>query len=285
MKFNRKYIKYAILALILIIIVPLGIDFLIIGNKFPSNLSNSDWVVFLGSYIGSIIGSLATLVGILITIKFTRDQTIKDREIVLKQTVDARNFILKQSIEDRRLSIAPYLKFTMLKNTLPDSKHDMTILYVPDDNENTYANATITIKNVGIGPLLNFKVFNITYNSEIINMTIDGRNDVLEKNSEWLMMIDIRLRLDEIKNDRLIKVSRCSSEKYRPSPECPQSTVLIFTIGYEDLIGNKYEQDIKITIDIACESKDGGITWKYLEPSLYLTSIGKSKIINKDTLV
>lgn len=56
-------------------------DKLIVGNDLPSNISNSEWVSFLGSYVGAILGSIASVVGIIITIEYTKKETSRDREI------------------------------------------------------------------------------------------------------------------------------------------------------------------------------------------------------------
>lgn len=63
---------------------PLVIDWLIIGNSFPSNVSNSDWVGFLGGYIGAIIGAVVSLIGIIITIRYTNEQNKMDRELQVR---------------------------------------------------------------------------------------------------------------------------------------------------------------------------------------------------------
>lgn len=65
-------------------------DYLIIGNGFYSNISNSDWVQFLGSYVGSLIGAFSGIVGIIMTIKFSEKQSKEDREHMLKINRDER---------------------------------------------------------------------------------------------------------------------------------------------------------------------------------------------------
>lgn len=74
----------ALISIILIVGLPLAIDWLIIGNKFPSNIENSDWVGFFGGYIGSIIGAVVSLLGIIITIRYTNEQNKKDRELQVR---------------------------------------------------------------------------------------------------------------------------------------------------------------------------------------------------------
>lgn len=60
------------------ILLPLGIDFFIFGNQFPSNISNSDWSGFLGSFLGGIFGSIGSIIGISITIMETRNSEYKN---------------------------------------------------------------------------------------------------------------------------------------------------------------------------------------------------------------
>ena len=81
---RKKVILIAITVFIIIVIgVPLFIDWIIIGNSFPSNIDNSDWVGFFGGYIGAVLGGCISLIGIYWTIKFTREENRADREIHL----------------------------------------------------------------------------------------------------------------------------------------------------------------------------------------------------------
>lgn len=141
MKDNKIYLKWGLLAAIAIFLLPLIIDHLIIGNNFPSNIENDEWVSFLGNYIGAIIGAFVTLVGIKITIKFTNDQ----------------------NKEERRLSVAPHFKYTMCEESQLHRLHDVIIFMNPDENSNTKVNATIKLKNVGKGPGLEMLVSNISF--------------------------------------------------------------------------------------------------------------------------
>ena len=80
----KKYGWIILGSVIAAIALPLAIDWLIIGNSFPSNISNSDWVGFLGGYIGAIIGAVVSLVGIVITIRYTNEQNREDRELQVR---------------------------------------------------------------------------------------------------------------------------------------------------------------------------------------------------------
>lgn len=167
-------------------------DKLIIANNYLSNISNEDWSSFLGSYCGVIISAIATVVGIFIKIEYKRKEAQRYRELALKQ-----------ENENRRLKIAPYLKYTQYK-TLFKEKYDIDILYIPDDNYNTFINTTIIIKNVEMVPIVNIGITSLKFNDSKLGYTLSSQG-IIEKNEEVKMLIDFRFRLDAIDQKELIK--------------------------------------------------------------------------------
>lgn len=273
MKNKRTYIKYGVLvimAIIIISITPLMIDYLIIGNDFPSNIDNDEWVSFLGSYIGAVIGSIATLIGIIITLNFTTKQTKEERE-----------FILKQTYEERRLSIVPYFKYTMYENPLfTKESHDIDIFQVIDKDSNTTVDATIKLKNIGNGPAIDIKVYNVSYEGKNRNLVVNRGDGALESKSELFISIDLRMRLDEISNDMLIKNHRGALLEYGPPIGYKnKSGILSISIRYEDLIGNIYEQNIELLLNIKVKSEYNGLDRKYVRPKLNIVKIEESKLL------
>lgn len=77
---KRTIVLLVLGAIILIIGVPVALDWLIIGNDIPSNISNSDWIGFLSGYIGAIIGGVVSLIGVSMSIKFTKQQLMLSKE-------------------------------------------------------------------------------------------------------------------------------------------------------------------------------------------------------------
>lgn len=260
MKFNSKYFKFVIISIISIIVVPIFMDFFIIGNNFSSNINNSDWVGFLGNYIGSIIGSLTTLIGILITLNFTKHETA----------------------EDRRLLVSPYLKFN-IGDTKFNIKHDIEISSFIDRDDNTKINATVSIKNIGMGPLLDFEIDDVNFNGQTSPHAGYENYAILEKGDEWLMLIDLRLRLEKIPNDELLKSLPGSLvELYPPEKYMNRGGILSIHIRYRDLIGNQYKQDIKIQMNIEVTTNDkNGLNWEYLSSPLRIMDIGKCCVITR----
>ena len=94
---RKKIYKIIVIAIFMMIIIsvliPLFLDIFIFGNKFPSNISNSDWSGFLGSFLGGILGSVGSLIGICITIFESRNMqndTQKQKEIQMhKEKLDS----------------------------------------------------------------------------------------------------------------------------------------------------------------------------------------------------
>lgn len=258
MKFNNTYIKWGTVSILVILIIPILIDYLIIGNNFPSNINDSDWMSFFGSYIGSLIGAFVTLIGLIITLNFTR----------------------KQNNEERRLGFAPHFKYTMNQKTLLNKKHDIDIFIVVDENPNTNVNATLKLKNVGNGPGLEMIVSNIFFDAKDISSVLVGSDGIVENGSEIFMLIDLRLRLDEIDNNKLIKNLPGSLVEYSPpSKDVRKTGTLSMCIEYEDLVGNKYEQIIELIMPITLESEKGSNKWKYCKPELQMSKIEKPNIV------
>ena len=108
-KMKNKYRLYIILLCIVGTLLPVLIDKLIIANSYFSSGHKEAWISFFGSYGGAIIGSIATILGISITIDYTNNQAKKER-----------NFVTTQENENRRLQIAPYLKYDQYDELLKE---------------------------------------------------------------------------------------------------------------------------------------------------------------------
>lgn len=57
-------IKWIVLIIASICVVPFILQFFVFNNSFPSKVSNDGWAGFFGAYIGAIIGSIATIVAV-----------------------------------------------------------------------------------------------------------------------------------------------------------------------------------------------------------------------------
>lgn len=61
---KKKTFIFITMVLIVFVAIPLLMDNFLFGNNFSTNLDNSEWSGFLGSYVGSLIGAIATIAGV-----------------------------------------------------------------------------------------------------------------------------------------------------------------------------------------------------------------------------
>lgn len=79
--FTYKNILLIISTYIIVsIILPILFKYLIFENTSFSNLNNSEWSSFLGSYVGGILGGLGTLISVYITVKETRNMQVQNKK-------------------------------------------------------------------------------------------------------------------------------------------------------------------------------------------------------------
>lgn len=204
--------------LMLIILVPLAIDWLIIGNNMPSNITNSDWVGFLGSYIGSIVGAIVSLVGIIVTINFTKRQ------------IQMQNH---QYEEKKRLDNIPVLDFEV-EQFIEDEDSEsisMDVEYALD-NKQEFKALTIefNVYNMGIGAALDLKYA----------MQIEGEQ---QDGEFWLTQNRILKSQDSFVQKLTFFVPK---KDYNFKP-----TLLVY---YEDILGNMYCKSVDILIKLKDET-------------------------------
>ena len=64
--------KYMIILFVLVVILPVILQYAVFANSVASNASNDGWASFLGSYIGGVFGGGMTLAAVLISVRETR---------------------------------------------------------------------------------------------------------------------------------------------------------------------------------------------------------------------
>lgn len=148
-----KKIWWVMIASVLtVLVLPLAIDWLIIGNQFPSNISNSDWVDFLGGYIGAIIGSIVSLIGIVWTIQFTQKENKLDRELGVRPLFDIQFSDGYDTAKAKEWLGYGFIHVSNNEKNMP----------------NYSGGGILTVKNVGTGPAVNIQV----------SVTVEEENDV-----------------------------------------------------------------------------------------------------------
>lgn len=174
---NNKAMTISIVTTLILIVIPIIIDKLIIGNNIKSNISNEQWVGFLGSYIGAIIGGIVSMLGIFITIQFYKEQQKKDE-------LNA-NY--------------PVLKYTLYEYTYPENISGASIVWGEENNCKKEIIHILKVKNVQSNVALNLRIENINNNGVIKKgEALDWHYTILTMNDE--ISIPIRFKIENEKN-------------------------------------------------------------------------------------
>ena len=269
---NKKSKWFRIIfLLLLIVLIPLGIDWLIIGNDFPSNISNSNWVQFLGGYIGAIIGGVITLIGISWTIRFTREQNKADHELQVRPFFD----IIYYSTEEFQRT-GHWLGYIEVE--------------IFDDEMSVMPNPTgagiMRIKNIGTGPatnididvdakmksnLIKYNAFFTNHNSKVTTNSVRPE-ETADVSLEIINRLHAPTKTDitweEIPDALPIPIY--DKEKFK----IPEGFCFSVTIKYNDLLGNAFSQKLSFSVSYALLYKKGedmhftcNISLKEIEPS------------------
>ena len=245
----------SILLLILIVCLPIFMDKYIIGNSYPSNISNENWVTFFGSYFGGIIGALVSMCGIILTIHFS----------------------LKQNKEDHVLQVRPYITYCYYSMSQPGIHTFLGKIELETDifpgNSISSERGFIVIKNIGLGPATRISVgFSennkeakiINGNSSLNDDSINNSKNALQVNGEAGFQFSLLTRYDDITPDsfdaagKSIKVE--VKNKYNPIN-------IEFVCSYYDLFNNHYLQPFTIscygTPSYDSKLKEGKIKFKF----------------------
>lgn len=275
MKKNKKLIIGIFCSVLIVFILPLGIDWLIIGNEIPSNISNSDWVDFFGGYIGAIIGAIVSLVCIVITIRYTNEQNREDRE----------------------LQVRPYctIKYVPTPKTITTKKELGCFMLgcEPQENNGPRYQSVIYIKNIGLGPAIefNFDIDDIDDGRKHYPIlaqrtpeTMNNTVNLLQSGEEAIIPVSIWFNFDPITMEDIEIVEDSPLEKY-----CIKHGILskyknfdiIITVKYCDIYQNEYSQRITLSSNmhasITATGKAEHLCDVYLKETTVPVKTGKRK--------
>lgn len=229
------------ISLILTIGLPFAIDWLTIGNRFPSNIENSDWVSFFGGYIGSLIGAAVSLVGIIITIRYTNEQNKKDREL------QVRPYCAIRYVHDSKL-----VGTNKIIAELP-------IGCEPKENNGPEYTSIIYIKNIGLGPAVefDFEMDEIDDGRDhypiLMQRNADTSNrsvNLLQPGEEAAFPIHIYFNFDKITEDDFIDFGEPELFRYTVKHEVMQKYKnfdIVIHVKYHDMFKNVYYQKITLS--------------------------------------
>ena len=250
---SKKKIIIAILSSVLgVLFLPLAIDWLIIGNKFPSNISDSDWVGFLGGYIGAIIGAVVSLVGIIITIRYTTSQNKKDRELQVRPYCSIR-YVHDDKLVGTRKILA-----------------QIPIGCEPQENNGPRYTSIIYIKNIGVGPAIefDFEIDDIddgrSHYPILMQRTPDTMNNainMLQVGEEGALPIYVYFNFDPVKPEDIEEREDVGVGKYFVKPAVMskyKNFKIVITIKYSDLYHNVFCQKVTLSSNMYMSiSQDG----------------------------
>ena len=239
---NKKILILILISIILILgLLPLAIDWLMIGNNIPSNIGNSDWVVFLSGYIGAIIGAIVSLVGIIITIRYTNEQNKKDRELQIRPYCSIR-YVHDNKLVGTNKIIGQFL-----------------LGCEPRQNNGPNYTSILYLKNIGLGPAVEFD-FDVDeiddgrkhYHPILVQKNADISNhsvNLLQPGEEAAFPICIYFNFDEITEDDFLN-DPSGLTKYFLKTEVQQKYKnfdIVIHVKCHDMFMNTYHQKITLS--------------------------------------
>lgn len=227
-----------LISITMIIGIPLFIDWIIIGNSFPSNIGNADWVGFFGGYIGALIGAVVSLVGILITIRYTNEQNKKERELQVRPYCAIR-YVHDNKVTGTNKILAEWaLGCEPRENNAPEY---ISILY---------------FKNIGLGPgvVFEFEIDPINDGREHYPIIIQNNADIsnrwvsiLQPNEEAAFPLHFHFNFDKIADEDFDNYGETEMPKYFVKSDVMQKYKnfdITIHVKYKDLFQNQYYQKI-----------------------------------------
>lgn len=234
-----------------VIILPMVIDWFIIGNRFPSNISNADWVGFLGGYIGAIMGGVISLFGILWTINFTREQNRADRELQIRPCLDIRYIPSVNKISKE----TSWLGYVMV-NEYNENKADI----------HEVERGLLYLKNIGNGPATNIDVsvfvenIKVKYTAKFTNKNTRVTSNSIRQGEEAAISFIITNNSIAPSKDDFTWIEYgfgIYNEKKFPMPSAYN---IIILLRYKDLLGNIFTQELKFNAiySMSYDKENGG---------------------------
>lgn len=249
-----------IFSMVLIIFLPIAMDWFIIGNEVHSNISNSDWVSFLGSYIGSILGAIFGFAGIIFTIRYTREENRSDRELQIKPYFD--------------------IKYDITKKIIKPSYSIGEISYGCGEYTNFHSDEVsglIVMKNVGLGSAINCRINvekiddNRNHFPILLTSPEHGYYKSILPNENGSITLNVAFNFDKIQEedfDENGEIKSSTISKYK-------NHTIVINFCYEDILYNKYSQIITLGVQIYSFKKSDTEDYKY-EADIYLKEVGKA---------
>lgn len=252
MKHNKWLWIWIVIGTLAIFLVPLAMDWLIIGNSFPSNIDNTDWVSFFGGYIGAIVGAIVSLVGIVITIRHTSKENRRDRELQI------RPYCLVTKTTKEKIQPGTEIKLAMFEYN-PTKAQDFY------QAEHARYRAYIEVRNVGIGPALNCSIRQEQYCTYLPQerVELNGYEEVrcgcISPNESIYIAFDAIycVNMPDEKRKWSVGIENALALFAKHYRQCN----VPFVVSYTDMLGTRYSQSFHCSIHFgsAFDSKNNPI--------------------------
>lgn len=256
-------------------------EILKIGNailKFIKWVGLDNWITLLSSLIG--------LVGVYLTIQFTRNQFNEDKRIgikphlnlIIKNTHCSGEYIVQKDID---IEYGDYDIYSVHRERIIGNEESISFFSID-----------LSIENIGLGHALNYKILNI-YGKNIDPYIMENLS-IIKKESESNILLEIHKHvttefislLDKINNDAEEKqnilidsiVENTPFQKIYKNPTVRQvlkddsKEKIYIDIEYSDLLTNRYKKTfcLELYFDLAMNNQD----YNYLLE-------GKAKVLNE----
>lgn len=246
----RKEIKKGIFLFCLVnIAVLLIINILLVTpNPLLKAETDNDWIGFFGGYLGALIGGLTTFSGVLLTIRYTKEQ----------------------EAENNRLTVLPYISADYINNKI-NKQADSYISFGNTDEgmQQSEVCGNLILSNIGLGTAVNFSITDCKFDGKDINQSIFF--DALTINQSKNLNISIRLPIEDSS-----QINEANSHLF------VRNIPFTMNLKFNDFLNNMYEQPIELMISIGLIGK----TNKYeFTISSYLNKISCATLKGKNVVV
>lgn len=208
------------LGILTYVITPMLMDFFILGNNIKSNIDNSTWASFLGGYLGGGF----SLLGIALTINFTR----------------------QQADEDRAAEYMPYLTFLYTEKKAVDNTYLRVFNCINSNVEKSYNyDLCISINNVGNGNAYKTEISDLQYDDGERNYNCESEYiAIITKEKE--IIIPLKFYISTFKlNDGKFYEKKDINKKIASI----KTGRLHFKITYFDVFNHRYENKVELKIN------------------------------------
>lgn len=216
--------RYGMITLAIIVaafIIPLFIDWAIIGNDIPSHLTNGEWASFLGSFLGGI----ATMLAVVLTLRHNEKQRLREE----KQREEEKK-------EEKRVYLDLVFHWNSTIKRLRDYETDKAKIVYLFDNEEEIAEfahcTTMQIINKSKNQIYDVKIRLETTDQKDMPHIYNSTIPIIS--ADELTFIVLPKPTYKVSGGRIVKTLELSAEK-------PDESVKAITITYRTEAGESIE--------------------------------------------